>query len=139
MDEYYERFKKRREESEPMSVRERRQKLQAQHKAKMKKSTLEIMSANDFQTALEKAQAEAYEKGLREKQERKRRKELGSDSSSEEEEEEDNDDGDEEEEKTGLPDELRAARWFSAPEFAGIAEEEEDEFEEEAPFDARRV
>jgi hypothetical protein len=60
----FERFSRKRELSEPMTVQERRRVIQAEKKAKKKKSALEQMTNNDFQQALEEAKLDAYKKGV---------------------------------------------------------------------------
>ena len=135
--------------AEPLSVRERRQQLQADKKAKMKKRTLEMKSAEDFTRALEEEQKLRTRKaGLldgfhQSEQDEKEEEEDESEDENEEEEEEE----EEEEQAKATPalgaaeraaQDKRTKRWFGQGLFQGADEEEEEEQDDEEVEAARR-
>ncbi len=128
MDAGYEEYRKKRQEKEPMSVQQRRQERDAAKMSKMKKKALEALSERDFHIALEEAEREAYEKGVKDKKLRKKLEGKLGDS-------DDDDDSDIDipapKVRVPLDAETRAARWFSQPAFDGMDVEGDDDVEED--------
>lgn len=116
MDAGYDEYRKRFQEKEPKSVQQRRRERDAAKMTKLKKKTLQALSDRDFQDALEKAEREAYEKGLKDK---KMRKKL---SGADDDDDEEDSDIEIPSEKARIPldAETRASRWFSQPIFDGM-------------------
>lgn len=132
----YERFARKRELREPMSVQERRRQRTAEHLAKKKKSALDRMTDEDFQNAIEDAKRDAYEKGVYAKM---LRKGISGDSDDEDEDDEENqvengndDDNDDDDEDDSDHAQSAAKQWYQQPLFKNpILDEDEDDEDED--------
>lgn len=130
--------------NDPLTVRERRQQLNAEKKAKAKKRTLEALADQDFQRALEEEQAKAVKDG---KYSAMLDQDSSEDDEDEEEEESEEEESEEEDNATAQaknpliktieskPSEsMRAKAWFNQELFDGELDgmSDDDEDEEEA-------